>query len=88
MGKYWCFFRDAEKEQRCECEQCNRKGYVGNYKFWACLDDTDYPVDFEEEKRDFLEWCENNEADEMDYFALYMICSHDGMYGGLIWNQN
>ena len=84
MGWYWHFFWDSEFEDGCRCVHCERKGRVGNYEFWSVLNDSDDPIDFEEEKRKFFEWCEDNEANELDYFALYMICAHDGMYGGLM----
>ena len=57
IGKFWCFCKDPEK--------CHRKGYVENYKFWSYLNNSDYPIDFEEEKRIVLKWCEDSEADEM-----------------------
>ena len=57
-------------EDRCTCVHCERKGHVGNYKFCSALNDSDDPINFEDGKRKFLEWCKDNKADELDYFAL------------------
>ena len=91
MGLYWFFFFQSHPREDdigkidCTCSHCGHNGELGYYKGWSFVDDADdpSPVDFMKESEKFFIRCQTNAPCAADYYALFMLCFHDDLYGGL-----